>query len=236
VDPGNRKISAGVQTAQRQIPVRAALVWFVGTVIDLAGRRHRRAAAPPRHGRAATFFFDLADPATYLASERVERLPAMVRWQPAARPVGLARPDPDALHVRAVALRMPLVWPDPPPAGVPRAMRVAAHAEQCGRGAAFVLAASRLAFCGGFDLDDPEVLAEAAAAAGLALDPALAAAGDATPDAVFARAGRSLVAHGADAMPVVQIGRLLFAGERRVGEAAAALRGGPDRRLRGLRV
>ena len=41
------------------------------------------------------------------------------------------------------------------------------YAAQQGRGAAFVLAATRLAFCGGFDLDDLEILAEAAAAAGL---------------------------------------------------------------------
>ena len=41
-------------------------------------------------------------------------------------------------------------------------MRAAHYASQQGRGAAFVLAAGRLAFCGGFDLDDPELLAEAA--------------------------------------------------------------------------
>ena len=53
---------------------------------------------------------------------------------------------------------------------VPAAMRVAHYAAQQGRGGAFVLAATRLAFAGGFDLDDLEILTEAAAAAGLRLD------------------------------------------------------------------
>ena len=62
-------------------------------------------------------------------------------------------------------------------------MRVASlAAAEGGHAAPFVLAASRLAFCGGFDLDDPEVLAEAAAAAGLGLPEVLAAAGDRSRD------------------------------------------------------
>ena len=83
-----------------------------------------------------------------------------------------------AAEERAAALRLPLVWPERFPAEVPAAMRVAARAQEAGRGAAFVLAATRLAFCGGFDLDDPEILAEAAAAAGVVLDECLHAARD----------------------------------------------------------
>ncbi|WP_259314349.1 DsbA family protein [Capillimicrobium parvum] len=205
----------------------------MGTLIDLASRRRQRAGAASR-SRRATFFFDLADPATYLAAERVEQLPAAVIWQPAVR--AAPPPVPRAeLEERADRLRMPLVWPEPCRAAVPRAMRAAAHAAAEGRGGAFVLAASRLAFCGGFDLDDPEVLAEAAAAAGLALEPALAAAGDPAGDDAVAAAGRSLAAHGAVAMPVVRVGRLLFPGEDRIAEAAAALRVGHGRRAQGQR-
>jgi hypothetical protein len=40
----------------------------------------------------------------------------------------------------------------------------------------------------------------------------------------MAEAGRVLVAHGADRLPVVRVGRLLFAGEERLAEAAAAAR------------
>jgi 2-hydroxychromene-2-carboxylate isomerase len=192
----------------------------VAIVVSLA--EHRRSRARTR-ARRAVFCFDLADPATYLAAERVERLPASVVWQPACAP-SLPRPAPAAVEERAAALRLPLVWPDPHPAPVPRAQRAAAFAAEQGRGAEFVLAASRLAFCGGFDLDDPEVLAEAAAAAGVPLDDCLAAAADRERDEAIERCGQFLLAHGADALPVVQIGRVLFAGERRLADAAAALR------------
>ena len=85
---------------------------------------------------------------------------------------------------------MPLVWPDAYPAGARVAMRVASlAAAEGGHAAPFVLAASRLAFCGGFDLDDPEVLAEAAAAAGLGLPEVLAAAGDRSRDGEMEAAG-----------------------------------------------
>jgi hypothetical protein len=40
----------------------------------------------------------------------------------------------------------------------------------------------------------------------------------------MAAAGRELAERGADRLPVLCVGRLLFAGEARVGEAAAAAR------------
>ena len=100
-------------------------------------------------------------------------------------------------------------------------MRVASLAAQRGRAAPFVLAASRLAFCGGYDLDDPEALAAAAAAAGLGLDECLKAAGDLRRDGALERAGLRLLAQGADDLPVLTVGQVLFCGERRLGEAAA---------------
>ena len=104
-------------------------------------------------------------------------------------------------------------------------MRVAAHARPSAAAArAFVLAAGRLAFCGGFDLDDPEILAEAAAAAGLGLEDACGAAGDARRDGTIEAAGRRLLAAGADRLPALRVGRSLFWGEEQVGEAAAAAR------------
>jgi hypothetical protein len=85
----------------------------------------------------------------------------------------------------------------------------------------------RLQWCGGFELDDPEVLAEAAAAAGLGLEDALHAGGDLGRDDAMEAAARRLLAAGADRLPVVVAGRRLFAGELRVGEAAAAARSHP---------
>jgi len=208
----------------------------MGEVIRLDERRqaHRN-----RHARRvprvrAEFFFDLACPFTYLAVERVERAFDDVVWTPASttalRAGSLGADDAAIASVRAAAeerareLRLPLEWPESFPADVPAAMRVASHAAACGRGAAFVLAAGRLAFCGGFDLDDPEILFEAAAAAGLVLDDCLRAAGDERGDGAIEAAGRRLLAAGADRLPALRIGRSLFWGEGKVAEAAAAAR------------
>jgi len=202
----------------------------MGEVIHLHERRRARpAAASARERSRATFYFDLACPFTYLAAERVERSFDEVVWTPASD--GALRRSclaDDAAAVRRAAeerateLRMPLVWPERYPTEVALAMRVAARAQEAGRGAAFVLAATRLAFCGGFDLDDPEILAEAAAAAGLALDDCLEAAGDAARDGTTEQAGRALLAAGADRLPALRVGRALYWGERRVAEALTA--------------
>jgi 2-hydroxychromene-2-carboxylate isomerase len=209
----------------------------MGDVIMLSERREarrRRGAGQRRERSRAQFFFDLSCPFTYLAVERVERAFDDVTWTPAStaalRRSSLAA-DPagaDAVRrsaeERAAALRMPLVWPERFPAEVPAAMRVAVLAADAGRGAAFVLAATRLAFCGGFDLDDPEILAEAAAAAGVVLDDCLRAARDEGRDGEIEAAGRALLAAGADRLPALRVGRALYWGERRVGDALYAAR------------
>jgi 2-hydroxychromene-2-carboxylate isomerase len=204
----------------------------MGTVVSLeARRRGRRADGRERESVRTAFHFDLADPGTYLAAERVERLFPGIAWVPTAL-AGLRAPLGDAdVVARASALRMPLVWPERHPAPRPAAMRAAAYASEVGRGAAFALAATRLAFCGGFDLDDPEVLAEAAAAAGVGLGEAMHAAGESERDGAMVAAARRLVAAGADQLPVIRVGRLIFPGEARVGAASAAWRdAGPVRR------
>jgi 2-hydroxychromene-2-carboxylate isomerase len=197
----------------------------MGTVVSLdARRRGRRSAGRGRDRVSTAFHFDLADPGTYLAAERVDRLFPGIAWVPTATPgAGPPLAERDAA-ARASALRMPLIWPDAHAAPCPAAMRAAAYASEAGRGAAFALAATRLAFCGGFDLDDPEVLAEAAAAAGVGLREALAAAGDTARDARMAEEGNRLLAVGAERLPVIRVGRLVFAGEERIGAASAAWR------------
>jgi 2-hydroxychromene-2-carboxylate isomerase len=208
----------------------------MGEVIRLADRRQarrpraRRRAQPVR----AEFLFDLACPFTYLAAERVERAFDDVVWTAASGTAlrrGSLASDEIALtsvrtaaEERAVALRLPLVWPENWPSDAPAAMRAASYAAQSGRGAAFVLAAGRLAFCGGFDLDDPEILAEAAAAAGIGLDGCLRAAGDRRRDGAIEAAARRLLAVGADRLPALRVERSLFWGEGQVAEAAAAAR------------
>jgi 2-hydroxychromene-2-carboxylate isomerase len=208
----------------------------MGEVIRLAERRQARRDRQRQRPSAlrAEFLFDLVCPFTYLAAERIERAFDDVTWTAASATAlrrGSLAGDEVALAAvraaaeeRAAAVRLPLIWPENWPADVPAAMRVAAHAAETGRGAAFVLAAGRLAFCGGFDLDDPEILAEAAAAAGLGLDACLHAAGDRSRDGAIEAAGRRLLAAGADRLPALRIGRALYWGETQVADAAAAAR------------
>ena len=209
----------------------------MGDLIDLAEIRRARAArgeARPKSSGArdsggdarAEFFFDLACPFSYLAAERVERTFEDLTWRPASGVALHRRPDTleaervrRAAEVRAAQLRMPLQWPDGFPSEVPGAMRAASFAIEYGRGPAFILAAGRLAFCGGFDLDDPEVLAEAAAAAGVPLDACLQAAGDVGRDGAIEREARRLLAAGADQLPALRVGRGLLWGEQRLATA-----------------
>ena len=209
----------------------------MGNVINLdAARTARRAGGrrPARATQPVEFYFDLADAFAYLAAERVDRCFGQVVWIPASA-AALHRRSPGAdgllgerrrrgAEIRSLALRMPLQWPERYPAEVPGAMRAAAHAAELGRGGAFALAAGRLAFCGGFDLEDPEILAEAAAAAGIGLDECLAAARDSGHDGAIEAAGRRLLALGADDLPVLRTGRTLAAGEERISALAAAAR------------
>jgi 2-hydroxychromene-2-carboxylate isomerase len=206
----------------------------MGELIRLADRREARRARPRQRSAPvrAEFLFDLSCPFTYLAAERVDRAFDDVTWTAASATAlrrGSLASDEAALagtraaaEERAAALRLPLVWPENWPADVPAAMRAAAHAAETGRGAGFVLAAGRLAFCGGFDLDDPEILAEAAAAAGVGLDGCLRAAGDRRRDGAMEAAGRRMLAVGADRLPALRVGRSLFWGEGQVADAAAA--------------
>jgi 2-hydroxychromene-2-carboxylate isomerase len=213
----------------------------MGELVRLDDRRRRRHARTLETARAR-LFIDLADPFSYLAAERVERALPTVGWQLASQ-TALERTDPafdeaavealrEAAERRAAELRLPLQWPDAFPAPVPAAMRAAAYAIEAGRGGAFIVAAGRLAFCGGFDLDDPEVLMEAAAAAGISLEACLDAARDPARDAPIEAAGRRLLAIGADRLPALRVGRALMWSEARIsgylasGSVAAATQRG----------
>jgi 2-hydroxychromene-2-carboxylate isomerase len=195
----------------------------MGDVISLAEHRwfrHAEAAttsvgapapaqAVPRAPRV-TFAFDLSSPYTYLAAERVDRLFPGLVWRPVLEEV-LQRPPHDTVAVeeRAHALGLPLVWPDQGTWGSDRvrpAMRVASLAAERGRAASFVLAASRLAFCGGC----------------LGLEDCLDAAGDVSRDGRMEENARKLLSQGAERLPSLRVGRLLFAGEDRIGEALRA--------------
>ncbi len=201
----------------------------MGQVIEFS--RRRTGSAPAQESvpgrRAPTFYFDLASPFTYLAAERVDRRLAYAEWRPtrgarfgadgfsAAAPDAFARASSRAER-RAEDLRLPLVWPERFPAPVPHAMRVADFAADCGRGSAFVVAAGRLAFCGGYDLEDPRILAEAAAAAGLDVERALSAGREEHRERAIAGAARTVWAEGGAMLPALRYGGQLYCGEARI--------------------
>src|SRR3954463_2644733 len=207
----------------------------MGDVIRLEDRRaRRRPEAASGDAVRAEFIFDLASPFTYLAAERVDRAFDEVTWTPAcsrtlrcaAMPADFGDVQEIVTHgeERAAALRLPLEWPERWPMPVPAAMRVAHYAAHQGRGAAFVLAATRLAFAGGFDLEDLDILTEAAAAAGLPLDACLRAAREDRRDGAIEAAARRLLGAGVDRLPALAVGRRVVWGEERVGDAAMTAR------------
>jgi 2-hydroxychromene-2-carboxylate isomerase len=185
-------------------------------VIQLTQRRPQQAVPQaPEMEVPTTLYFDLASPYTYLVAERLERRVGAAAWRPAVLPGPPARGEDmlAAAQQRARALRMPLVWPERFPSRVPSAMRVATYANEQGCGSAFAIAAGRLAFCGGFDIEDPEILAEAAAAAGLDVDGALAASREPRRDHQIGMAGRSVGHAGGAVLPALEHERRLYCGE-----------------------
>jgi 2-hydroxychromene-2-carboxylate isomerase len=178
-----------------------------------------------------TFFFDLTCPFSYLAAERVERTLGDVHWIPVdGATLGDHEPRQDvealcaAAEWRALELRLPLVWPERFPAPSPSAMAAATRAAEAGACARFALAASRLAFCGGFDLEDPEILAEAASAAGIHPEECLAAARDPKRMETLRATARGLRGRGVTELPAIRVGGRWFAGESALEEAAALVR------------
>jgi predicted DsbA family dithiol-disulfide isomerase len=95
-------------------------------------------------------------------------------------------------------------------------MRAAAYALEQGRGGAFIIAAGRLAFSGGFDLDDPDVLMEAAAAAGVPVAACLEAAADQARDASMEAAAVRLRRQGVDRVPALRVEGTLLWGEETI--------------------
>jgi predicted DsbA family dithiol-disulfide isomerase len=182
--------------------------------------------------RRAQVYVDLACPFSYLAAERIHRGFSRVTWRLASN-ASVDRRDPGAdptrrervsaaAEARAAELHLPLEWPERFPQETPAAMRAASLAIERGRGSDFILAAGRLAFAGGFDLEDPEILAEAAAAAQLDLDDCLRAARDERRDEPIEAASLRLLAAGVERLPALRVERTLLSGERQISAYLAA--------------
>jgi predicted DsbA family dithiol-disulfide isomerase len=200
----------------------------MGEVVELKDQLADRSR--PRGGVRATFFYDVTCPFSYLVAERIERVLGEVDWVPAPADgpdggAGWSRFEAKrALAERlALAARLPLVWPDRFSGSARHALRAASYAAENGAGASFALAAMRLGFCGGFDLEDPEILGVAAAVAGISVDRCLLAAHDPERDRPLSATARGLHARGVRALPALRLGRRFIEGERILIEGAALL-------------
>jgi 2-hydroxychromene-2-carboxylate isomerase len=174
---------------------------------------------------AARFFFALDSPLSYLMSERVERALGDITWVPVLGPLseanGIAtcaqreRRAVDAMRFaerEARILGMPLVEPEPFPLDSRRATRAAMFASKRGACQSFALAIARLGFCGGFDIGQNAVIAEAAAVARLDPCEVVEAASDTRFDPQLNLTTRALWARGIDAPPAISVGNSWFEG------------------------
>ena len=187
----------------------------MGQLIYLDERRARHAR--PVATSQPAFFFDVACPLSYLTAERIERSIGRAEWVPVSAAAVDGDRDFESVRARARAqadaLRLPLVWPERFPAQAPCALRATVRAAELGAGPRFALAVSRLAFCGGFDLEDPETLAEAAAAAGVPLEDCLQAAGDPSHDRRLDSVAARLRSGGIGELPAIEVDGRLLEGE-----------------------
>jgi 2-hydroxychromene-2-carboxylate isomerase len=167
----------------------------MATIIDLDAARRRR------HRGVTRYLFDLASPWTYLTAAAVAETVHGVEWVPVLGLPSQRRAVDDAVEEHALELGIRFAWPE---GGAPdgrQAARLAALAVEQGRGAAFALAASRLAYGWGRDLDSLDVLAEAAGASGVRLSDALEAVFDPRLDDELERAAAHV-----DVVPALEAG------------------------------
>lgn len=187
----------------------------MGQLISLTDRIAERDQERVQGGAGgAAFFFALDCPVSYLVAERVERDLGEIAWMPTLVASSTAWGRERLRQARMVAEqhRLPLVEPDNFPFDARPVTRAAVFAASHGAGASFALAAMRMAFAGGFDLSDPDVIAEAAAAASMPIDDTVQAATESAYDASVEVSSRGLLSRGILEPPVVRIGGGWFSG------------------------
>lgn len=204
-----------------------------------------RAGARAVPDTTAAFYFDLASPLAYLAAEQALSAFAgasqPVEWRPvsvASLPGGETFEAPrcqteaeilrEEIERRARELGLqPVRWPEPFPFDSSLAMRVATYAKSIGRTVPFAQAAFRQAFAGGRSLENEDNVVIAAAACEMHPAAVLRAARMRSVAEQLAASTEQAARAGVRDVPAVQVGSLLFHGERALGEAAAALRSQP---------
>jgi 2-hydroxychromene-2-carboxylate isomerase len=190
--------------------------------------------------KLVVFSFDLGSPYAYLATERVAA--GILGVEPVLEPVLLgaifgyrghgswSQTDARAANLGEIERRArsyglpPFAWPEGWPGDGLAAMRAATWAQERGAGLAFARAAYRRAFVDG-DALSVDVLAEAAAGAGLDGDELRAAIASREIKARLRATTDAAYAVGVHGVPTVRVGDALFYGDDRLEEAAAAVRG-----------
>jgi 2-hydroxychromene-2-carboxylate isomerase len=187
----------------------------------------------------AAFYFDLASPLAYQASERVlHAMPVATEWQPVlARELSGAesfeafrcRNDEETFRLevgrRAAELGLQEVrWPDPFPFDSAFAMRAATYAKSIGRIVAFAQAAFRQAFAGARPLDVADNVLIAAAACEMHPSAVLKGAALRSVGEQLSAATSAAAALGVEDVPAVRVGGQVFLGERAIEDAATYAR------------
>jgi 2-hydroxychromene-2-carboxylate isomerase len=174
------------------------------------------------------FYYDLGDPGCYLAAERVmSELPIVPEWEPVlGAEFGIEAPtvDRDSIELLAAgqglqALRWPRSWPP----DARRATLAATYAKHIGRAVAFSLACFRQTFAGGRELGDEDTVLIAAAACEMHPTAVLKGIGLRSVTTGLANAHERAITAGVTALPAIQVGSAVFAGERCIERAAEEL-------------
>jgi 2-hydroxychromene-2-carboxylate isomerase len=184
---------------------------------------------------ADAFYFDLASPLAYLASERVlHTMPVACEWQPVlARELPgsesfegfRCREDEDIFRLnverRARELGLQeLRWPESFPFDGALAMRAATYAKSIGRAVPFAQAAFRQAYAGGRSLAKSDNILIAAAACEMHPSAVLKALELNSVGEQLAAATEQAARDGITDVPTVRIGGRVFHGERSLEDAA----------------
>jgi 2-hydroxychromene-2-carboxylate isomerase len=170
------------------------------------------------------FYYDLGSPTSYLVAERINSSLAVVpEWEPVPAE-RLEAPRVDAFEgelarvsIERIAVQdglQPLRWPLQWPPDTRLATLAATYAKRIGRGVAFSLAAFRQTFAAGRDLGEEDTVLIAAAACEMHPAALLKAVALRATEEGLERAVARARGAGVRMLPAIQIGSLLFEGER----------------------
>jgi 2-hydroxychromene-2-carboxylate isomerase len=199
----------------------------------MASAPARRTGQPAVASTQPIFYYDLSSPACYLVAEQImSALPQAPEWEPVLGrrlPTGAGDPQPEStapgpIERRAAELGLQaLRWPPSLAVDSELAMLAATYCKRVGRAVAFSLAAFRQAFAGGRDLADPNTVLIAAAACEMHPAAVLRAVALRSVHQALRQATDRARSAGVSSLPAIQVGSLVFEGEREIDRAARAL-------------